>query len=84
MSQQFIATVVNDLGPAIQAIATAATRVSIKRAEQVALVSGGAVETTPEQLTAIESVAAQEMFTELAAQLRDVANVYVVTINQGN
>jgi hypothetical protein len=82
MTQQLTELVAADLAPAIDAIATAAKRVAAQRAKQVAQVSGGAVETTPEQLTAIEARAVDELSAELRTQLRDVATVYITSITE--
>ncbi len=82
MSQQFTGQVVADLGPAIQAIAEAAKRIAAQRAQAVAQVSGGAVETTPDQLAAIELKVVDELSAALREELRDVARVYITNIRK--
>lgn len=87
MSEQFMAAIAADLAPAFDAIAVEAERRAQVRATEVARVSGGAVQTTPDQLAAIKSKASDELFDELRVELRDVANVFVLNLNpqpQGN
>lgn len=82
MSQPLMTAIAADIGAAIDAIAIAAARRAQSRAAEVSRVSGGAVETTPEQLAAIQARASDELFGELRAQLRDVASVFVLNLNQ--
>lgn len=82
MSQQFTGQVVADLAPAIEAIQAAAKRIAAKRAEDVERVSSGAVQTTPDQLAAIEERVADELFARLAEQIRDVVRVHITAVHQ--
>jgi hypothetical protein len=83
MPEDITVQVSSDLAPAIEAVAQASVRIASLRAAKVAEVSGGAVTTTPDQLTAITAAASAELFADLRQQLRDVINVYIVNISTG-
>lgn len=72
---------IDDLSPQIDAdIATASVRVAEGRAAKVALVSVGAVQTTPDQLDAMRATAADEMYSTLREQLASLFRVYSINI----
>lgn len=73
--------IIDDLSPDIDStIATASVRVAQGRANKVAEVSGGAVQTTPDQLDAMRVKAADEMYSSLREQLASLFRVYGINI----
>jgi len=73
--------IIDDLSPDIDGtIAGASVRVAQGRADKVSEVSGGAVQTTPEQLDAMRTKAADEMYSTLREQLASLFRVYTINV----
>lgn len=73
--------IIDDLSPDIDsAIASASARVAQGRAEKVGEVSGGAVQTTAEQLDAMKRKASDELYSSLREQLASLFRVYKINI----
>lgn len=83
MSESVISGISADIAPAIDAIAIESAKRAQGRANEIARVSGGAVETTAEQLSAIQAKASDELFDELRERIRDVVRAFNLNISQG-
>lgn len=81
MSEQFTSQIVADLAPVSAAIDSAADRLATQRAANVAQISGGVIQTTPEQLAAIQANVADELRLAFRERLTDAAGAFIANID---